>query len=78
MQMHCLIFTEKLLIKQYFNKIFLSVFIFITVLCAFLCPFLKCNEFGQKLCNKIKTVLMKLDFGIVEYINQKKKERSGE
>ncbi|KAI6074900.1 Reticulophagy receptor FAM134B isoform X1 [Aix galericulata] len=36
----------------------------------------KCNEFGQKLCNKIKSVLMKLDFGIVEYINQKKKERS--
>ncbi|KAF4792646.1 family with sequence similarity 134 member B [Turdus rufiventris] len=36
----------------------------------------KCNEFGQKLCSKIKAFLMKLDFGIVEYINQKKKERS--
>ncbi|OXB59182.1 hypothetical protein ASZ78_002634 [Callipepla squamata] len=59
---------------KYFNAFSLSAFI--TVLCAFLCPFLKCNEFGQKLCNKVKSVLMKLDFGIVEYINQKKKERS--
>nr|KAF6355890.1 reticulophagy regulator 1 [Myotis myotis] len=31
---------------------------------------------GQKLYSKIKSVLLKLDFGIGEYINQKKRERS--
>ncbi|TKC53231.1 hypothetical protein EI555_007555 [Monodon monoceros] len=46
------------------------------ILCAFLCPFFKCNDIGQKIYNKIKSFLLKLDFGIREYINQKKRERA--
>ncbi|ELK16823.1 Protein FAM134B [Pteropus alecto] len=46
------------------------------VLCAFLCPLFKCNDMGQKIYSKIKSVLLKLDFGIGEYINQKKRERA--
>ncbi|XP_042662555.1 reticulophagy regulator 1 isoform X3 [Tyto alba] len=69
----CSVCTFFTVLGSYIPGVVLS---YILLLCAFLCPFLKCNEFGQKVCNKIKTVLMKLDFGIVEYINQKKKERS--
>ncbi|KAM6445937.1 reticulophagy regulator 1 [Rhynochetos jubatus] len=69
----CSICTFFTVLGSYIPGVVLS---YVLLLCAFLCPFLKCNEFGQKVCNKIKTVLMKLDFGIVEYINQKKKERS--
>uniref|UniRef100_A0A8B9T4J7 Reticulophagy regulator 1 n=1 Tax=Anas platyrhynchos TaxID=8839 RepID=A0A8B9T4J7_ANAPL len=69
----CSICTFFTVLGSYIPGVVLS---YVLLLCAFLCPFLKCNEFGQKLCNKIKSVLMKLDFGIVEYINQKKKERS--
>uniref|UniRef100_A0A493T409 Reticulophagy regulator 1 n=1 Tax=Anas platyrhynchos platyrhynchos TaxID=8840 RepID=A0A493T409_ANAPP len=71
----CSICTFFTVLGSYIPGVVLS---YVLLLCAFLCPFLKCNEFGQKLCNKIKSVLMKLDFGIVEYINQKKKERSGD
>lgn len=49
-----------------------------TVLCAFLCPFFKCNEFGQKVYSHIKSYLLKLNFGIQDFINQKLKERAGE
>ncbi|OPJ76505.1 reticulophagy regulator 1 isoform X2 [Patagioenas fasciata] len=69
----CSVCTFFTVLGSYIPGVVLS---YVLLLCAFLCPFLKCNEFGQKLCNKIKTLLMKLDFGIVEYINQKKKERS--
>ncbi|PKU48603.1 unconventional myosin-x [Limosa lapponica baueri] len=69
----CSVCTFFTVLGSYIPGVVLS---YVLLLCAFLCPFLKCNEFGQKVCNKIKTVLMKLDFGIVEYINQKKKERS--
>ncbi|NXD63928.1 RETR1 regulator, partial [Eolophus roseicapillus] len=69
----CSVCTFFTVLGSYIPGVVLS---YVLLLCAFLCPFLKCNEFGQKVCNKIKTVLRKLDFGIVEYINQKKKERS--
>nr|XP_030122945.1 reticulophagy regulator 1 isoform X2 [Taeniopygia guttata] len=69
----CSICTFFTVLGSYIPGVVLS---YVLLLCAFLCPFLKCNELGQKLCSKIKAVLMKLDFGIVEYINQKKKERS--
>lgn len=49
---------------------------YVSVLCAFLCPLFKCNDIGQKIYSKIKSVLLKLDFGIGEYINQKKRKRS--
>uniref|UniRef100_A0A8C5T8A1 Reticulophagy regulator 1 n=1 Tax=Malurus cyaneus samueli TaxID=2593467 RepID=A0A8C5T8A1_9PASS len=69
----CSICTFFTVLGSYIPGVVLS---YVLLLCAFLCPFLKCNEFGQKLCSKIKAVLMKLDFGLVEYINQKKKERA--
>ncbi|NWU77328.1 RETR1 regulator, partial [Onychorhynchus coronatus] len=69
----CSICTFFTVLGSYIPGVVLS---YVLLLCAFLCPFLKCNEFGQKMCSKIKAFLMKLDFGIVEYINQKKKERS--
>nr|XP_025977645.1 reticulophagy regulator 1 isoform X1 [Dromaius novaehollandiae] len=69
----CSVCTFFTVLGSYIPGVVLS---YVLLLCAFLCPFFKCNEFGQKVCNKIKSVLMKLDFGIVEYINQKKKERS--
>ncbi|NWT01341.1 RETR1 regulator, partial [Mionectes macconnelli] len=68
----CSICTFFTVLGSYIPGVVLS---YVLLLCAFLCPFLKCNEFGQKMCSKIKVVLMKLDFGIVEFINQKKKER---
>ncbi|XP_032567976.1 reticulophagy regulator 1 isoform X3 [Chiroxiphia lanceolata] len=68
----CSICTFFTVLGSYIPGVVLS---YVLLLCAFLCPFLKCNEFGQKVYSKIKAVLMKLDFGIVEYINQKKKER---
>ncbi|XP_025896536.1 reticulophagy regulator 1 isoform X2 [Nothoprocta perdicaria] len=69
----CSVCTFFTVLGSYIPGVVLS---YALLLCAFLCPFFKCNEFGQKVCSKIKSLLMKLDFGIVEYINQKKKERS--
>uniref|UniRef100_A0A8B9NS12 Reticulophagy regulator 1 n=1 Tax=Apteryx owenii TaxID=8824 RepID=A0A8B9NS12_APTOW len=69
----CSVCTFFTVLGSYIPGVILS---YLLLLCAFLCPFFKCNEFGQKVCNKIKSVLMKLDFGIAEYINRKKKERS--
>ncbi|XP_068018078.1 reticulophagy regulator 1 isoform X2 [Melanerpes formicivorus] len=69
----CSICTFFTVLGSYIPGVVLS---YVLLLCAFLCPFLKCNEFGQKVCSKIKTLLIKLDFGVVEYIIQKKKERS--
>ncbi|XP_024065757.1 reticulophagy regulator 1 isoform X1 [Terrapene carolina triunguis] len=69
----CSVCTFFTILGSYIPGIVLSYFL---LLCAFLCPLFKCNEFGQKMCNKIKSVLLKLDFGIGDYINQKKRERS--
>ncbi|XP_053570579.1 reticulophagy regulator 1 isoform X1 [Bombina bombina] len=49
---------------------------YVILLCAFLCPLLKCNEFGQKACSKIKPVLQKLDFGLQAYVIQWMKTRT--
>ncbi|XP_070603202.1 reticulophagy regulator 1 isoform X3 [Erythrolamprus reginae] len=49
---------------------------YLLLLCAFLCPFFKCNEFGQKVYSHIKSYLLKLNFGIQDFINQKLKERA--
>lgn len=57
-----------------YNYVFL---IPVIVLGAFLCPLITCSEFGQKLFDNLKSVLLKLDFGIRAYINQKLKERAG-
>ncbi|XP_014377268.2 reticulophagy regulator 1, partial [Alligator sinensis] len=69
----CSVCTFFTVLGSYVPGVVLSYFL---LLCAFLCPFFKCNEFGQKVCSKIKSVLLKLDFGIGDYINQKKRERS--
>ncbi|CAM4526974.1 unnamed protein product [Caretta caretta] len=69
----CSVCTFFTVLGSYIPGIVLSYFL---LLCAFLCPLFKCNEFGQKMCNKIKSVLLKLDFGIGDYINQKRRERS--
>ncbi|XP_077209436.1 reticulophagy regulator 1 isoform X2 [Paroedura picta] len=42
---------------------------------AFLCPLLTRSEFGQKFFSSMKSVLLKLDFGIRAFINQKLQER---
>ncbi|KAM4704843.1 reticulophagy regulator 1 [Rhinophrynus dorsalis] len=49
---------------------------YLILLFAFLCPLLKCNEFGQKVCSKVKPVLQKLDFGLQSYVSQWIKPRS--
>lgn len=66
----CMFFT---ILGSYVPGVVLS---YLLLLCAFLCPLLKCNDIGQKIYSKIKSLLLKLDFGIGEYINQKKRERS--
>ncbi|XP_015265055.1 PREDICTED: reticulophagy receptor FAM134B [Gekko japonicus] len=52
------------------------VFSYLLLLGAFLCPLFTCSEFGQKVFCNMKSVLLKLDFGIRDYINQKLKERA--
>ncbi|XP_049628406.1 reticulophagy regulator 1-like [Suncus etruscus] len=66
----CTFFT---VLGSYVPGVILS---YLLLLLAFLCPLLKCNDIGQKVYSKIKSILLKLDFGIGEYINQKKRERS--
>ncbi|KAF5912177.1 hypothetical protein HPG69_003453 [Diceros bicornis minor] len=66
----CTFFT---VLGSYIPGVILS---YLLLLCAFLCPLFKCNDIGQKIYSKIKSVLLKLDFGIGEYISQKKRERS--
>ncbi|XP_014308760.1 reticulophagy regulator 1 isoform X4 [Myotis lucifugus] len=69
----CSVCTFFMILGSYIPGVILS---YLLLLCAFLCPLFKCNDMGQKLYSKIKSVLLKLDFGIGEYINQKRRERS--
>lgn len=69
----CSVCTFFTILGSYIPGVILS---YLLLLCAFLCPLFKCNDMGQKIYSKIKSVLLKLDFGIGEYINQKKRERS--
>ncbi|KAM9695569.1 reticulophagy regulator 1 isoform 2-T2 [Trichechus inunguis] len=69
----CSVCTFFTVLGSYIPGVILS---YLLLLFAFLCPLFKCNDIGQKLYNKIKSVLLKLDFGIGEYINQKRRERS--
>ncbi|KAE8597644.1 hypothetical protein XENTR_v10016546 [Xenopus tropicalis] len=66
----CSFFT---IIGSYIPGVVLS---YLLLLFAFLCPFLKCNEFGQRVCSKVKTVLQKLNFGFQTYVIQWIKTRS--
>ncbi|XP_055964947.1 reticulophagy regulator 1 [Sorex fumeus] len=69
----CSVCTFFTILGSYVPGVILS---YLLLLFAFLCPLFKCNDIGQKVCSKIKSVLLKLDFGIGDYINQKKRERS--
>ncbi|XP_054434286.1 reticulophagy regulator 1 isoform X1 [Pteronotus mesoamericanus] len=69
----CSVCTFFMILGSYIPGVILS---YLLLLCAFLCPLFKCNDMGQRIYSKIKSVLLKLDFGIGEYINQKKRERS--
>ncbi|XP_012577378.1 PREDICTED: protein FAM134B isoform X2 [Condylura cristata] len=69
----CSVCTFFTILGSYIPGVILS---YLLLLCAFLCPLFKCNEIGQKIYSKIKSVLLKLDFGIGDYITQKKRERS--
>nr|XP_005993553.1 PREDICTED: reticulophagy receptor FAM134B isoform X1 [Latimeria chalumnae] len=69
----CSLCTFSAVIGRYIPGAVLSYFI---LLCAFLCPLIKCNKLGQKVFGVLKPALQKLDFGIVDYIAQWKKERS--
>ncbi|XP_070796870.1 reticulophagy regulator 1 isoform X3 [Pituophis catenifer annectens] len=69
----CSICTFFTVLGSYIPGIVLS---YLLLLCAFLCPFFKCNEFGQKVYSHIKSYLLKLNFGIQDFINQKLKERA--
>ncbi|XP_010642302.1 reticulophagy regulator 1 isoform X3 [Fukomys damarensis] len=69
----CSVCTFFTILGSYIPGVILS---YLLLLFAFLCPLFKCNDIGQKIFSRIKSVLLKLDFGIGEYINQKKHERS--
>jgi len=69
----CSVCTFFTVLGSYIPGVILS---YLLLLCAFLCPLFKCNDIGQKIYSKIKSVLLKLDFGIGEYINQKRHKRS--
>ncbi|XP_062986318.1 reticulophagy regulator 1 isoform X2 [Elgaria multicarinata webbii] len=69
----CSVCTFFTILGSYIPGIVLS---YLLLLCAFLCPLFKCNEFGQKVYNNLKSFLLKLDFGIRDYIDQKLKERA--
>ncbi|OCT76273.1 reticulophagy regulator 1 isoform X2 [Xenopus laevis] len=66
----CSFFT---IMGSYIPEVVLS---YLLLLFAFLCPFLKCNEFGQIVCSKVKTVLQKLNFGFQAYVIQWIKART--
>ncbi|XP_043921156.1 reticulophagy regulator 1 [Protopterus annectens] len=60
------------IIGRYIPGVVLSYCI---LLCAFICPLLKCNDVGQKISNRLKTFLLKLDFGFRDYIARKRRDR---
>uniref|UniRef100_A0A8D0HBF2 Reticulophagy regulator 1 n=1 Tax=Sphenodon punctatus TaxID=8508 RepID=A0A8D0HBF2_SPHPU len=65
----CSVCTFFTVLGSYIPGVVLSYFL---LLCVFLCPLLKCNECGQRAYSKMKSLLPKMDFGIGEYINQKR------
>ncbi|XP_077789480.1 reticulophagy regulator 1 isoform X2 [Podarcis muralis] len=69
----CSVCTFFTILGSYIPGVVLS---YLLLLCAFLCPLFKCNEFGQKVYSNIKPLLLKLDFGVWDYINQKLRERA--
>ncbi|XP_061445703.1 reticulophagy regulator 1 isoform X2 [Rhineura floridana] len=69
----CSVCTFFTILGSYIPGVVLS---YLLLLCAFLCPLFKCNEFGQKVYSNIKSLLLKLNFGIGDYIKQKWKERA--
>lgn len=69
----CSVCTFFTILGSYIPGVILS---YLLLLFAFLCPLFKCNDIGQKIYSKVKSILLKLDFGIGDYINQKKRERS--
>ncbi|XP_008107059.2 reticulophagy regulator 1 isoform X1 [Anolis carolinensis] len=69
----CSVCTFFTILGSYVPGIVLS---YLLVLCAFLCPFFARNEFGQKVYSNIKPLLLKLDFGVGDYIQQKLKEKA--
>ncbi|XP_053102808.1 reticulophagy regulator 1 isoform X2 [Hemicordylus capensis] len=69
----CSVCTFFTILGSYIPGVVLS---YLLLLCAFLCPLFKRNEFGQKVYSNIKSFLLKLDFGIGDYINLKLKERA--
>lgn len=69
----CSVCTFFTILGSYIPGIVLS---YLLLLCAFLCPLFTCNEFGQKVYNNIKPLLLKMNFGIGDYIHQKMKERA--
>ncbi|XP_012863965.2 zinc finger protein 622 [Echinops telfairi] len=69
----CSVCTFFTVLGSYIPGVILS---YLLLLCAFLCPLFKCHDIGQRLYCTIKAVLLKLDFGIGEYLHQKKCERS--
>ncbi|XP_041423577.1 reticulophagy regulator 1 isoform X2 [Xenopus laevis] len=66
----CFFFT---IMGSYIPGVVLS---YLLLLFAFLCPFLKCNEFGKRMCFKVKTVLQKLNLGFRAYVIQWIKAKS--
>ncbi|XP_060100293.1 reticulophagy regulator 1 [Heteronotia binoei] len=69
----CSVCTFFTVLGSYIPGVVLS---YLLLLGAFLCPLFTCSEFGQKVFSNMKSVLLKLDFGIRDYINQKLKERA--
>ncbi|EDL08907.1 RIKEN cDNA 1810015C04, isoform CRA_a [Mus musculus] len=63
----CSVCTFFTILGSYIPGVILS---YLLLLFAFLCPLFKCNDIGQKIYSKVKSILLKLDFGIGEYINQ--------
>nr|XP_056710484.1 reticulophagy regulator 1 isoform X2 [Euleptes europaea] len=69
----CSVCTFFTILGSYIPGVVLS---YLLLLGAFLCPLFTCHEFGQKVYSNMKSVLLRLDFGIRDYINQKLKERA--
>ncbi|XP_069075581.1 reticulophagy regulator 1 isoform X2 [Pleurodeles waltl] len=66
----CTFFT---ILGNYIPGVVLS---YLMLLCAFFCPLLKSHECGQKLYSKVLPVLQKLDFGVLNYLSQWRKDRA--
>nr|XP_033791132.1 reticulophagy regulator 1 isoform X2 [Geotrypetes seraphini] len=69
----CGLCTFLTILGSYIPGVVLS---YLLLLCAFLYPLIKCNEYGQKIYNRIKPALPSLDFGFRNYFHRRSKERS--